>query len=75
MWPADRQGRAGTLIADARRAIVELAALIQYCEVREREDAARAFRVALLESERKIERDPAAGLAVYFETSGVPGRL
>ncbi len=52
------------MIAYTPRAIGQVAALIEFYEVRQRDDAVRAFRAALLEAERKIERNPAAGLAV-----------
>ena len=38
-------------------------ALIEYYESRDRSDALRALAVALAEAERRIEHNPAAGLA------------
>jgi len=51
------------LIAYSPRAIRQVAALIQHYEERQRMEAVHAFRAALDQAERKIESNPAAGLA------------
>lgn len=51
------------MIAYSPRAIRQIDALILHYEERQRREAVRAFRAALDQGERKIESNPAAGLA------------
>jgi plasmid stabilization system protein ParE len=57
------QGHLAPLIVYSPRAIRQIDALILHYEERQRMEAVRAFRAALDQAERKIESNPAAGLA------------